>query len=392
MGKPLPTSTSRLADLAGHDPSAECQAELPSAVQHKLSESTLADEVPLAEFALVEAHVLLVRSAPRRLVVEAVARGLDALANAGPTWIHALTIPPRALAELFNLALATPRHTRLVQGLIRAHNLVDLVPEHANDNWPYPVRIFALSRFTLLVEGIQVRFASKAQRRPLELLKAILAFGGRDVPEQKLTDALWPEADADASERALTITLHRLRRMLGQLNVIERRGRTLTLDPRYVWVDAWAFERGLARAQSKTGNERIEELAQALCRYQRPFLWDECAAWAVLPRERLRWKTVSRLFELCQLLEGPEHARAVANLYLAMIDAEPGEERLYVRLMFHYARSQDLEGAVAVYRRGLRALASAGTAPSPNLEAAYRLLWTKEEPGKVALPAQSVSA
>ncbi len=40
----------------------------------------------------------------------------------------------------------------------------------------------------------------KAPKKVLALLKAIIAHGGKDVPEQKLIDALWP--DEEVTRRA----------------------------------------------------------------------------------------------------------------------------------------------------------------------------------------------
>jgi len=43
-----------------------------------------------------------------------------------------------------------------------------------------------------------------------------LAYGGRDVPEQTLCDALWSDEEGDAAANALAITVVRLRKLLGR--------------------------------------------------------------------------------------------------------------------------------------------------------------------------------
>ena len=246
---------------------------------------------------------------------------------------------------------------------------------HSPDKQALPIRIFALSRFTVLVGTERLSFTHKAQNRPLDLLKALIAFGGRDVPETRVLDALWPNMEADAAERALSVALRRLRRLLECCTAIQRSGRCLTLDAQCIWVDAWAFERGLATAQAAPLSARASLLAEALRYYQRPLLWGEEAPWAECARERLRWKAVSKTVELCQSLTCTEAPRAVAHLYLAMIDAEPGEERLYLHLLDHYARSGANEEFIALYRRGLRALRAVGIEPSPHYESIYRSFW-----------------
>jgi DNA-binding SARP family transcriptional activator len=255
-----------------------------------------------------------------------------------------------------------------------------IVTRNHTERRAFPVQIFALSRFTVLVDEERLCFAHKAQNRPLDLLKVLIALGGRDVPESRAIDALWPDLDADAGERALSAALHRLRRLLGRCTAVLRCGRCLTLDSSCVWVDAWAFERGLSAAQAAPVTARAPLLVDALRHYQRPLLWGEQAPWADHARERLRWKAITTTIELCRSLATTDSAQAISELYLAMIDAEPGEERLYTNLLEHFGRVGATEELVALYRRGVRALRAAGPGPSPHYEATYRSLLSSPEP------------
>ena len=119
----------------------------------------------------------------------------------------------------------------------------------------------------------------------MELLKALIAFGGRDVPESKLADALWPEAEGDAAAQALTTNLFRLRKLIGN-NTVNRKGGRLTLDHKYCWVDCWALERLLGDKV----NEPEARLAKLKKFYQSPFLNSEDAPWAVEMRDGLHGK------------------------------------------------------------------------------------------------------
>src|SRR4029453_14470711 len=101
-----------------------------------------------------------------------------------------------------------------------------------------------------LRDGQPVRFAHKVQRKPLALLKAPIAFGGRAVREDLVMDALWPDADGDAARVALASALHRLRRLLGHELAVLRQDGPLSLDPRRCWGDVWAVARLLGRAES----------------------------------------------------------------------------------------------------------------------------------------------
>ena len=102
------------------------------------------------------------------------------------------------------------------------------------------VKIFTLGRFLTEIEGSPIRFAAKAQREPLELLKALVALGGETAPVEHLTESLWPEAEGDKAQGSLAATLHRVRGLIGNATLRHGDAR-LTLDPGCCWVDAWAF-------------------------------------------------------------------------------------------------------------------------------------------------------
>ena len=100
--------------------------------------------------------------------------------------------------------------------------------------------------------GAPLRAAGKAQRKPLELLQCLCAFGGEAVAQDRIADALWPEAEGDAAKQALRTTLHRLRKLLQHKQAVRLENRQLDLDPGSVWVDSTAFER-IARSVGNAG-------------------------------------------------------------------------------------------------------------------------------------------
>ena len=64
------------------------------------------------------------------------------------------------------------------------------------------------------LNGTPVAFSGKAPKKPLELLKILLANGGRSVATGTIVEALWPDARGDAAVDSLTTTLQRLRPIL----------------------------------------------------------------------------------------------------------------------------------------------------------------------------------
>ena len=87
------------------------------------------------------------------------------------------------------------------------------------------------------------------QQKPFLLLKALIAFGGRDVKEEQLCDALWPDAEGDLAHRSFETTLYRLRQLIGKDKAIQLKEGRLTLDRQSCWVDAFALEQVLNEAE-----------------------------------------------------------------------------------------------------------------------------------------------
>ena len=276
--------------------------------------------------------------------------------DAHPVWL------PKVMSRLCAAALEHGIETEYVIRLIKRRGLLAPTPEAVD--WPFPVRIFTLGRFSVLVNGTPLLSSAKAQRKPLELLMALIALGGRDVSEAQLTEALWPDAEGGAAHEACAIALHRLRKLLGH-QAISLQGNRFTLDPRHVWVDVWACERGLNDADSH----------KALALYQGPFLGKVDCYWALPLRERLRAKFLRRLEERSRsLFDAGDFQSAITALEKGL-SVEPLAEELYRVLMRCYEALSRRADAVGVYQRCQKTLGAAlGMSPAPETLALYRQL------------------
>ena len=85
----------------------------------------------------------------------------------------------------------------------------------------------------------------KAQKQPLELLKALVAHGGRNVDAAMLTALLWPDAEGDDAKTSFDSNLYRLRKLLDVDGALALAEGKLSLDAGVVWLDVWAFEQAL---------------------------------------------------------------------------------------------------------------------------------------------------
>lgn len=103
------------------------------------------------------------------------------------------------------------------------------------------MRVYTLGRFRVEVAGEPLRHAGREPRQPLALLKALVALGGEGVPAEHLCDWLWPESDGDLAAKALSVTLVRLRRLIGAESLRVHNAR-ISLVPEFCWADAIACD------------------------------------------------------------------------------------------------------------------------------------------------------
>ncbi|MDE2628115.1 MAG: hypothetical protein KGL99_13265 [Burkholderiales bacterium] len=221
-----------------------------------------------------------------------------------------------------------------------------------SDRWPWPVKITTLGRFKVVVRGSPIEFKGKAQHAPMNLLKALIAFGPHDVTETRLVDALWPDADGPAGEQALATTLFRLRKLVGA-DVVKRQDGHLSIVASTCWVDCWALQR-LLNSAAPEGELLIEQTRRF---YAGPFLDSEAdAPWALQLRERLHVALVKKL--LAAAADALAHARV--ELALAICDAgleidDLVEDFYRGQIHCHIAKDQPSR-AVTSYRRCQRVL------------------------------------
>jgi DNA-binding SARP family transcriptional activator len=229
-------------------------------------------------------------------------RGLLQKALHGGRLAGELRVPgfsPPLLARLCGHALEAGIETVYVQEIIRLRRLRP-PPEALNlSSWPWPLKIHSLGRFALVRNGHPVTFSGKVQQKPLELLKTVIALGGREIPSERLCELLWPNSPWAEGHQALNTTLHRLRRLIGVDGAVIKEEGRLGINAALVWVDLWAFHRlaGLSLKMLQEDDEaRVTQgLAlgrQALAIHSGPFLAGHTQSCCLPPRNRLQNRLV----------------------------------------------------------------------------------------------------
>ena len=288
-------------------------------------------------------------------------------------WLWSLLLTPNDLLPAV-CAIA------LEQGIAREHvrQLIErfrLPPPSADTpHWPWPIRVYTLGDAVVQIDGEPLKFGHKAQRRPLDLLKSLIALGGQRVELATLAASIWPDLDGDAALTALHTALYRLRKLLGRDDALEVQDGKLSLSLRSCWVDAWAFERLVAAVDvpadaapdsAKGAAERVMQI------YRGRFLeHDGDPAWALATRDRLHSKYLRCTHSVGLALERAGHWEQAATLYRRALEVDGSAEGVYRRLMVCYQRLGRHAEALDTYRRCREMLAALlGTKPSNETEA-----------------------
>ncbi len=153
---------------------------------------------------------------------------------------------PQMLSYTLAKALEGNIFPNYAKQLIIRHNLRPS-PAFGNIsvNWPYRLKIYTLGRFALEIE-LNKQKIRKTPSKPLELLAILVAAQG-EVEKSYVLDILWPEIEADTAYHNLETTIYRLRKILGQKDLIKSHGRTISLDTESCYVDMWELKSKLEK-------------------------------------------------------------------------------------------------------------------------------------------------
>ena len=214
-------------------------------------------------------------------------------------------------------------------------------------------------------------------RKALALLAYLAVEGGLHT-RKNLSEAFWPELDAEHGRAALRATLLELRRLFerthgpgerGHLR-IERdllgieQGGSLTLDLRFVESASKLVGRGVQSPMGQAREEVLAQLEQATRLVRGPFLagftlrdsqfFDD---WTSQHREYWHLR-VSQVFDALSMLyeQGGEVERAIDSV-TRWLSFDPLNEKGYRRLMRLRFSQGDRVGALRAYARGRAMLA-----------------------------------
>ena len=252
------------------------------------------------------------------------------------------------------LALEHDIDPPFAQALVRRHALP--APAGAGERWPWPVRIRTLGRFAIERDTAPGAVPRKESRKPLELLKLLIAFGGEAVPVGRLCTALWPDAAGDAARNSFDNALHRLRKLLGNDRLVTLRAGGLSLDTSRCWTDVAALEASFDEIQRLVPDaepvqlQSLIERTLALCAGD--FLpGDDELPDVLVARSRIQARFTRQMTVLGNRLDARGQHAAAVRVYERVVELQPLAEDVYRRLIVGLLALGQRAEAYEAYRR-----------------------------------------
>lgn len=285
----------------------------------------------------------------------------------GVNWPMILLNLPELLAELLADALDQDIETEYCRSVIHGRRL--LPPVRRPRRWPWPLKVHVLGDFRLERDGEPLDLGAKPATRALDILRTLAVSKDCTCSLEKLQDWLWPDLDGDQAKAACEQALHRLRKLLGQPDLIVQREGRLRLAADKVWVDAAAWEARLKTALSpkEPGKPDAAELERLFLDFPGPLLLNErLATWLLPVAEKLRGQFVDLTGRVGERREALGDVGGARDIYLRALDFYPDSVRITKGLIKGRLAQNDIAGAIADYARYERTIkATTGGVPSP---------------------------
>jgi DNA-binding SARP family transcriptional activator/TolB-like protein len=213
-----------------------------------------------------------------------------------------------------------------------------------------------------------------AQRHRLALLALLSASPGHQLSRDKLLAYLWPDADMQRARHLLNVSVHVLRKELGENALVTTNG-DLRLNTEVVRSDVAEFETALGQGEAE----------RAVALYTAPFLDGfhlhgsvEFERWLDGERDRLAGLYGRALATLAAEAEARNDTEAAVRWWRQLATHNPYGGRIAVGLMRALEASGDHGGAIRyAVSQELLLLEELGATPDPEVQALLEQLRTE---------------
>jgi predicted ATPase/DNA-binding SARP family transcriptional activator len=229
------------------------------------------------------------------------------------------------------------------------------VPAVVDAPAPAALRVLALGPLQVFSGSTLIDSSAWGSARPRELLVYLMLHPEGRTKEQ-VGLAFWPEASAAQLRNSFHVTLHRLRKALGNSDWITLTNDRYQVDPNVIAeFDVAIFEKEVAEARrllKRQSEGAVAALERALDRFRGDLLDGEPAGdWHIEHRDRLQRIYAEALMELAARLATEERYAKAADTYRRLLARDDLHEDAVRALMECHSKLGERAQAMRVYQR-----------------------------------------
>ncbi len=269
----------------------------------------------------------------------------------------------------------TPDYAQII---IAKRNLMPAELPYDISSWPWLIRIRTLGDFEILISGKVPKSSSRARPKMFLFLKTLIAFGGKEVREELISETVWPDADGDTAHQLYTTMLFRLRKILGSHEALVHFDGCLSLNENLCWLDIWAFDAAVSKLVSllkikTTQTESIVTCYDQLRHYYcGSFLQSDDVVIFAHKQRQIQMKWIHTLYLLQNYWIQKKYFDDAKNCLETILLVNRLEEKACCLLMNFYIAQGQSSKAVSVYHVHKSALKEAlNKAPSFEVQNIY---------------------
>ncbi|MCB6367060.1 winged helix-turn-helix domain-containing protein [Intestinibacillus massiliensis] len=220
-------------------------------------------------------------------------------------------------------------------------------------------------------------------KKPWLLLEFLIAFRDRELSQNELIEAVYPEGKSENPVNALKTLVHRIRAMLDELHFSDSKNMILQTRGTYMWnnqlnfdVDTELFDQLYTAAlESDTEDgDRMECLLAAAHLYSGDLLPKSAMeSWVIRLSAYYHSRYLDAVSRLCDLLRRQSRFEDIVTVCRHAVDIDPYEESLYYHLLCALVDLGRHQTALTVYKDMTDLFyREFGVTPSDNLTSLYR--------------------
>ncbi len=244
------------------------------------------------------------------------------------------------------------------------------------------IQIQVFGAFSITRDGQGLDLERLGGSKPLELLKFLIAYGGRSISADFIISKLWSEADGDHAKISFDGTLLRLRRILGARESLLLKSGTLSLNTSLCGLDLWTFEELAKYVEDAFHLKHIsQELAVTLSHsllsiFRGPCFWLESdVPWVYVLQDKTKNRFLRIVLMLGRTLEANQKFDDAVTLYVTALEYYPLSEEICLRLIETRIHQGLYTEALMVYRQFSHVLGEAlGLKPSKAIQQAISII------------------